>query len=87
MSDPYLYPETNILINKFDIKDAERLAEVENDLVYIKLFEVDEFLDGRKFNSATLKALHPHLFEDIYAWANIEQSISASLNVYCPAHR
>lgn len=76
MSDPYLYPETNILINKFDIKDAERLAEVENDLVYIKLFELDEFLDGRKFNSATLKALHHHLFEDIYAWAGEYRTIN-----------
>ncbi len=69
MSDPYLYPKTNTLINKFDIKDAARLAEVENDLVYIKLFEIDEFFNGRKFNAATLKALHRNLFEDIYAWA------------------
>lgn len=76
MSDPYLYPDTNILINKFDIRDAERLAEVENDLVYIKLFEVDEFLDGRKFNTVTLKALHRHLFEDIYAWAGEFRTIN-----------
>jgi len=55
MPDPHLYPETNILINnKFDIKDAERHAEVENDLVYIKLFEVDEFLNGRKSSASTL---------------------------------
>ena len=35
MPDPYLYPNTNVLINKFDIQDAKRLSEVENDLVYI----------------------------------------------------
>ncbi|MEL7610170.1 MAG: Fic family protein [Bacillota bacterium] len=76
MPDPYLYPETNILINKFNIKNAERLVEVENDLVYIKLFDVDEFLDGCKFNAATLKALHRHLFEDIYTWAGEFRTIN-----------
>lgn len=69
MPDPYLYPDSNVLVNKFDIRDAERLSEVENDLVYIKLFEVDETISSLTFDTEGLKALHRYLFEDVYDWA------------------
>jgi hypothetical protein len=29
MTDPYVYPGTNVLINKEDIRDAETLAQFE----------------------------------------------------------
>ena len=76
MPDPYLYPNTNVLINKFDIQDAKRLSEVENDLVYIKLFEVDDFMQDLSFDTAGLKALHHYLFEDIYDWAGNFRTIN-----------
>lgn len=76
MPDPYLYPNTNVLINKFDIQDAKRLSEVENDLVYIKLFEVDDFMQDLSFDTAGLKALHHYLFEDIYDWAGDFRTIN-----------
>lgn len=76
MPDPYLYPNTNVLINKFDIQDAKRLSEVENDLVYIKLFEVDDFMQDLSFDTAGLKALHHYLFEDVYDWAGDFRTIN-----------
>ena len=76
MPDPYLYPNTNVLINKFDIQDAKRLSEVENDLVYIKLFEADDFMQDLSFDTAGLKALHHYLFEDIYDWAGNFRTIN-----------
>lgn len=76
MPDPYLYPKTNILINKFDILDSEKLDEVENDLVYIKLFEVDDFFNVINFDSQGLKKLHRYLFEDIYMWAGEFRTIN-----------
>lgn len=76
MSDPYIYSETNVLKNNFNIRDAERLAEVENDLVYFKLIELDEFFHSRRFNASTLKALHRYLFEDVYAWAGEYRTIN-----------
>lgn len=76
MPDPYLYPNTNVLINKFDIQDAKRLSEVENDLVYIKLFEVDDFMQDLSFDTAGLKVLHHYLFEDIYDWAGNFRTIN-----------
>lgn len=76
MPDPYLYPNTNVLINKFDIQDTKRLSEVENDLVYIKLFEVDDFMQDLSFDTAGLKALHHYLFEDVYDWAGDFRTIN-----------
>lgn len=78
MPDPYLYPDSNVLRNKFDIHDAERLSEVENDLVYIKLFEVDEFIGGLTLDADGLKALHRYLFEDVYDWAGEFRTINIS---------
>jgi len=36
----YCYKGTNILINKFDIRDAEKLSNVERPLVLAKLFDL-----------------------------------------------
>jgi len=92
MPDPYVYSGTNVLINKFDIQDQEKLAEVENDLVYIKLFEVDDYLSKKEYNIATLKGLHSYLFQDIYDWAGkfrvinirkIERVIPGTSVEYC----
>lgn len=76
MPDPYLYKDTNILVNKFDIRDADKLAEVENDLVYLKLLDIESFFQCRKFNTITLKALHKHLFGDVYEWAGQYRTIN-----------
>ena len=42
MPDPYTYPGTNILINKFDIRDGQLLTEKENDLVYINVVTAEQ---------------------------------------------
>lgn len=36
----YCYKGTNVLVNKFDIKDAEKLSNVERPLVLAKLFDL-----------------------------------------------
>ena len=69
MKDPYLYPNTNVLRNKIDIHDAGQLAEVENDIVYLKLIDVDDFSATKTFDVPYLRDLHHFLFEDIYDWA------------------
>ena len=49
MPDPYTYPGTNILINKFDIRDGQLLTEKENDLVYINLVTSEQYLSGKEY--------------------------------------
>lgn len=43
---------------------------------YIKLFEVDDFMQDLSFDTAGLKALHHYLFEDVYDWAGDFRTIN-----------
>lgn len=42
MRDPYLYPNTEILINKHDIKDEKILQEMEAEYASLRLKEIVE---------------------------------------------
>ena len=75
MEDPYVYPGTDILKNKLNIKDADELQDVEKKLVAIR--SKQGFPPGR-FDYAHLKAIHKHLFQDVYAWAGQERTVNIS---------
>ncbi len=75
MDDPYLYPGTDTLINCYDIKNQEQLQELEAVLFLIKSTEP---LPTGDFDYVHLKALHQHLFGDIYPWAGKERSVNIS---------
>lgn len=64
--DPYVYPGTQILRNKLDIHEAAELARVERRLVAVR---VDEGTPRGNFDLEHLKAMHHHLFQDVYEWA------------------
>lgn len=72
MIDPYVYPGTNILKNKFDIQDVQKLYETERAVTMFKLAlyrkqnTIDKFY---KFDVEHIKAIHRFLFGDIYDWA------------------
>lgn len=71
--DPYVYPGTNILINKFGIKDdAEKLNIIEGRLFVLKS---QEPLPHGSFDYDHLKAIHKHFFADIYDWAGQERIV------------
>lgn len=75
MSDPYLYPGTNTLKNHFNIKDPEALQELESAYYYINLNK--PFPQGG-FDYVHLKAVHKHLFGDVYPWAGQERTVDIS---------
>ncbi len=64
--DPYVYPGTTILRNRFGITDGPTLAETERELV---LQRIDEGAPRGRFDLAHLQAIHHHLFQDVYDWA------------------
>ena len=68
MSDhDYCYPPDHIVLrNRLDIRDAQALEAAERELVAQRLLEPVPTGD---FDLAHLKAIHHHLFQDIYAWA------------------
>ena len=62
----YLYPGSAVLRNKLGITDKERLDRIE------RLFVVERAAEGiptGRFDLAHLRAIHRHLFQDVYEWA------------------
>jgi cell filamentation protein len=73
MTDPYTYPGTNVLINRFGIRDKATLDLIEGDitadLTHEMLVEKDKLIFSTTPSESLLKLIHKHMFTDIYAWA------------------
>ena len=67
--DEYLYPNTYILKNLFDIKDFEELKQIEATVTYEKLSELRDQPFKFNFDSKYLRQLHKFIFGDIYPFA------------------
>ena len=74
--DPYCYPGTDILINKFDIQDKVVLNEAEREITTAALNGISFSLPP--YDLAYLKKLHRLLFSPIYDWAGKIRSIDIS---------
>lgn len=75
MNDPYVYPNTNVLINKMDLKDNEALDRYENvitNLSLVKLFENNPSIN----HISDVQMIHKSIFIDIYDWAGVYRTIN-----------
>lgn len=69
LPDPFVYAGTNILINRFNIRDLDRLHYYEATFATARVAElIDRPLAG-SYDLAHLQAIHRHIFQDIYPWA------------------
>ena len=68
LHDPYLYPETKVLINKFGIRDQIKLDEVEANYTSLRLSDLSENPMSGDYNSDHLQAMHEYIFSDLYKW-------------------
>jgi cell filamentation protein len=75
MSDPYLYPGTDVLKNRLNIKDAVQLDEAEREIVLNRL---RQGIPKGKFDLDHLRAIHRHLFSPIYEWAGEVRTVEMS---------
>lgn len=88
MKDPYLYPNTEILINKFDIKDIDTLNNMEADFTSSRLKDIIQNGIKGDFSLKHLLKFHYTIFQDIYHWAgqirtiNIEKPEPALGGIY-----
>ena len=86
--DPYVYPGTKVLVNRFNCRDQEKLSEIERTITFIKASELEANPIEGHFDLNHLKAIHHFLFCDIYDWAGtIRQKgfISKGESVFCKA--
>lgn len=76
MNDPYIYPSTDVLVNKLSIKDREELSIVENKLTLarMKLIREKSPIKGN-YDYEHLKDYHRYIFQDIYEWAGEQRTV------------
>lgn len=67
--DPYSYPDSNVLRNKKDIRDADKLAAYEYRATGARELELQENPIKGKFDLKHLQDIHKHMFQDVYDWA------------------
>jgi cell filamentation protein len=74
--DPYVYPGTAVLRNRFDIRDADVLQRRENDASALRIYQLAvEPLEGR-YDFDHLTAMHERIFGDVYPWAGEVRSVA-----------
>ena len=82
--DAYVYPGTDVLINKFDCRNPEELQKLEalstgGNLAYLQLHPVKG-----KFDFQHLKDIHHFIFQDIYEWAGKVRTVDIGKNnLFC----
>lgn len=67
--DFYCYPKTDVLINKFDIRDKEALSVTERQITALKIAKLEESPIRGNFDLKYLQRIHKFIFGDIYNWA------------------
>lgn len=67
--DPYLVPRTQVLRNKLGLTDEIALRQYDYEASAARAMELRERPIAGRFDLDHLKAIHRHLFQDVYEWA------------------
>ena len=67
--DPYTYPDSTVLRNKFGTQSARKLARLEYAATVARLDEMRRWPPADRFDLETLCRFHGHIFQDVYDWA------------------
>lgn len=88
LSDGY-YPGTAVLVNKLDIRDEQKLAQVEADITKLRIaqWEIQPLVGT--FDFEHYKAIHRYLFGDLYDWAGQVRTVNLAKKgtLFCPAEK
>ncbi|MDN0103618.1 Fic/DOC family protein [Yersinia bercovieri] len=74
--DPYTYPNSQVLINKFGITDDDQFIEMEKDFSELAIMEIE--FSPPPYDLLYWRSLHQALFGDIYHWAGELRTIDIS---------
>ncbi|MBQ7801517.1 MAG: Fic family protein [Oscillospiraceae bacterium] len=82
----YCYPDSNVLINKLNIREAEALAVAEREITSIRLAVAKLNPIKGSFELKHLQKIHKTVFGDIYDWAGKLRHVNiAKGNQFCLA--
>jgi cell filamentation protein len=76
--DDYVYPGTQVLRNKAEIREQAALDAFEADATAVRMLELLERPIPGGFDFAHLCAMHQHLFQDVYEWAGEIRTVDIS---------
>lgn len=65
----YTYKNSGTLKNKLNIQDEKKLKKYETEMVAFKLSTLKDANIKRTYDAKHLRAIHKHLFEDVYDFA------------------
>src|SRR6266542_3370989 len=77
-TDPYTYPGTDVLRNIPNIRDSRHMAALEANATAARLVELDAAPLHGRFDEAHLRAIHKHIFQDVYSWAGEFRTVNIS---------
>lgn len=84
MTDPYCYPNSRVLKNKFGIRDLDGLHEAERRLTKYRAEELLNSPINGRFDFEHLRKIHRYLFQDIYDWAGEVRKVDiAKGDLFC----
>jgi cell filamentation protein len=86
VTDPYCYPDSTVLINKLGLRDQAKLDAFEAEITTQRSAEP---LPAGRLSYAHYRAIHRHLFQDVYAWAGKLRNVCISKDgsMFCyPEH-
>lgn len=65
----FLYPGSNVLVNKAGIKDQSKLDNFERDASIVRTRELKTSPVQGNYDIAHLQSVHARIFQDVYDWA------------------
>jgi cell filamentation protein len=74
--DPYCYKGTFVLKNKAGLRDIDALRDFELEMSSLR---AEEPLPTGRFDPAHYKAVHHHLFQDVYRWAGRYRTVRTAM--------
>lgn len=76
--DPYLDPFSGVMRNKPGIRDEKALREFEYEASAVRVAQLRAQPIPGKFDLDHLKAIHKHVFQDVYDWAGQVRTVNMS---------
>lgn len=84
--DPYCYPNSSVLKNKAGLTSEAALEAFETAMTFARS---EEPLPSGRLSATHYRAIHHHLFQDVYAWAGKYRTVrlSKGASMFCyPEH-
>lgn len=76
--DPYAYPGSSVLKNRFGIKEHEIFSQLEYSATRLRINQLMTAPIRGSFDLDHLCEIHRHIFQDVYEWAGEWRSGSLS---------